>query len=132
MRRLTVLSPYPLVCLPWRNVRMLLQSDFLKRVSKYNPKRLIRMSSVLKIPRHFTKVTSCSGVKMSHEIQHNNKWNATLSIMMFSIMALNTESCSAECHLSWVSHTSQYAEGHYAECRFAECRSAVKIPLQEY
>ncbi len=37
------------------------------------------------------------------EIDPNNKWNATLSIMMLSIMALNTESYNAECHLCWVS-----------------------------
>ncbi len=47
-----------------------------------------------------------------NDIQHDDKWNETLSIMTVSIMALNRESCYAECHLRWVSQTS-----HYAECR---------------
>jgi hypothetical protein len=65
--------------------------------------------------------TQHNDTQHNNDIQHNNEWNATLSITTLDIMILNTEHCYAECHLCWVLQISTYAE-----CRYAEGRGARK------
>ncbi len=57
-----------------------------------------------------------------NDIQHNNKKNATLSILIFNSFA---ECHYAECHYAECCYAKfRYAECHYAECHYAECRYA--------